>query len=491
LWAAALLLIFGLGWLAGNGGWHRHLADWMTRFWCDPRAALSAWAARADIPTLYVDCKFANMQKLATQRDRALEAGAHLAEATEAVPARLTLDNRTVDVDMRLPEIEAAALAGSRWPFVVTVRNGKALRDMSRLILWPADETTYFGLTYRAALRARHIPATASYYVNLTVNGTGWGLYLVEEVPSTVLMEAQGFSPQSVVVVFDRRAYLEAQPLVVDGGFAYARVIVFRGDNDARDDPALAAIHADVVRLLRGVERGIHAPSTIFDPQTLADFMALTMLWRGTPTLDWRSLYLLYDPTTRRFTPIGSSALPGTMLPLPAAFTADPIIQRAYARSLATFGDPTFLTTLEQGEDWRTDTAVAPVGILSEHQTRMRALVMPARSLVAAVAESEGAWQLILTNVTPFPVEVLALDVGERALLSLDPAWVLEADRARLLDAADGIILPAQTGDTAPSIVVRVPLTVLRAVAPAMPETINVVTRIWGLDAQIVVPLEW
>ncbi len=491
LWAVALLLVFGAGWLVGNGGWHRHLADWMTRFWRAPRVVLQAWATRADIPTLYVDCKFANMQKLATQRARALEIGAHLAEAAEAVPARLTLDGKTVDVDMHLPEIEAAALTGTRWPLVVVLRDGKTLRDLSRFILWPAAETTYFSLTYRAALRARHLPTTASYYVHLTVNGTGWGMYLVEEIPSVASLQAQGFPAQSVIVAFDRRAYLEAQPLVPDGSFAYARIVVFRSDNDARDDSELAAIRADVVRLLHGVEQGIYAPSTLFDPQTLADFMALTMLWRGTPTLDWRSLYLLYDPATRRFTPIGSSALPGAVLALPEAFTADPAIRRAYAQALMAFGSPTFLATLQQGEDWRTDAAVSSAETLAEHQARMRAFVAPVRPLVATITELEGGWQLTFANVTPFPVEVLALDVGERVRLPLDPAWVLDADRARLLEAADGLILPAQTGDVARSVTVHVPLTALPAAAFRTPETVNVITRIWGLEAQIAVPVEW
>ncbi|HOU13664.1 MAG TPA: hypothetical protein PKZ84_11155 [Anaerolineae bacterium] len=493
LWTLALLLVLGVGWLAGNGGWLRRLGTSAAAFWRDPRGTLAAWTARADFPALYLDLKLANFQQLTALRARALEFGAYLAEDGEVVPATLTLDNKTVDTDLSLPEIEAAALTGDRWPFVVTLRDGKTLYDMRQATLWPVNDAlpwqrTLLSQSYRAALRARGLPTTASQVVRLTVNGANWGLYVMEETP----LSALAAFPDHALVYFDRRAYLETQPVVSYDSFAYARIVVANATGNARD-PALAALRADVTRILRGVEQGTYAPSVAFEPQPLADFMALTMLWRGDFALDWRSLYLLYNPTTRRFTPLGTAPLPGAALPLPSAFTNHPALQSAYVQALAAYSQPEFLAAVRDSEAWREDEAIAGARLdeLLEHQARMRALVAPSRTISAALVEVEDGWQLTLTNVMPFPVEVLGLAIGDRAELPLDAAWVTEAERAYLRGAAEGIALPAQTTELAQPVVVRVPLTALRAVAPGTPEAVTLVTRIWGLDTRIVVPVEW
>ena len=507
LWAAALLMIFGLGWLAGNGGWHERLGAWATAFWRDPGGVFAAWSARANIPTLYLDLKFVNIQQLSARRLTALESGAYLG-GDAPVPGKLTLNGASAEADVSLPEVEAAALLNDRFPFAVTLRDESTLLDMRQATLWPIDEQTswprmLFSRAYRAALRERGIPATACEVVRLNVNGMNWGLYVMEETPATATAALEGFSPESVVVYFDRRVYLEVQPVVDESSFAYAKIAVVPVRETptrvgaTRPDPALAALRADVERILRGVEQGTYPPSAAFDPQTLADFMALTMLWRGDFALDWRALHLIYDPATRRFTPLATGALPGHALPLPAAFTADPAIQQAHAQALAAFGQPEFLASVQRSADWRADEAVAAgdafaaADVLDGHQTQMRILASPARTLVAVITESEGAWQLRLTNAIPFSLEVLSLDIGERAVLPLDPAWVVETDRARLLDAANGIVLPAFTVWPPSSVTVRVPVAALREIAPGPAEAVSVVTRIWGLDARIPVPADW
>ncbi len=490
LWALALLLVLGVGWLAGNGGWFQRLGTSAVAFWRDPRGALAAWTTRADVPTLYLDLKLANVKRLTALRTRALEFGAYLAEEGEAVPATVTLDNTSVDADVSLPEIEAAALTSDRWPFVVTLRDGKTVFGMRQATLWPVDDitpwqNTLLSQSYRAALRAHSIPATASQVVRLTVNGASWGLYVLEETPRSALAAF----PNHVLVYFDRRVYLAAQPVVTGGSFGYARIVVSRG-LDTRDDPAL---RADVARILRGVEAGTSTPSAAFAPQPLADFMALTALWRGDFALDWRSLYWLYDPATQRFTPLGTGALPGDALPLPTAFTDDPAIQRAYAQALEAFSRPEFLAAARDSEDWRRDRAIfgARLDSLADHQSRMRALVMPSRTIFASLDEIEGAWQLTLINVMPFPVEIISLDLEDQVEVLLNPVWVRESDRAHLLNVADNIILPARTVELAPPVVVRVPLTALRDVAPGTPKAVNLVTRIHGLDTFVVVPVGW
>ena len=104
-----------------------------------------------------------------------------------------------------------------------------------------------------------------------------------------------------------------------------------------------------------------------------------------------------------------------------------------------------------------------PWSALEANQAAMRRLIAPSDPLFAHVKADSTALVLRLDNVQPFPVQVVGLDIGESALVPVDPAWVPDSDYASLVemtDVADANV-QAQAG------------IILRAAAASIPRTIH------------------
>ena len=508
LWVFLLILAFGAGFLVAHLGWYHWLGTFGATLLENPRSAFDAWRYRVEIPTLTVDLDFASYQQLAARRERALQTGANLASEMDAVPATLAFDAVPVDVMLRLPETTVAALSGDRWPFEFTARAGQSLSDVSRGTLVPVDEHTRFDQLYLMMLRSADIPVAEHHYVDLVVNGAHWGFYGLETLPSTEWLVARGFSSGSVVVFFDQHDYLVAPPASPVGSFAYARIVVARAAGGTReawaqaltDDPSLAAIRADVVHNLRALEQGDAAPSDLFDADVLGRMLAITTFWQGSSELDWRTICLAYDPATQHFTPIGTAARSVPALSLPVAFTDDPIIQRTYVQMLKNLSDRQFLETMQRTWDAErlrladavvVDSSPALADVLADRQSQVRALLSPSRTLFARGSAGEGALLVRLDALLPYPVEVLGFDFSERGFLPLDSAWVTPRMGGSLVDVEDSVVVRARVTDAPVAIDVRVPLSALPVELLGTPDELRVVTRIWGLDNEIAVPMEW
>ena len=127
-----------------------------------------------------------------------------------------------------------------------------------------------------------------------------------------------------------------------------------------------------------------------------------------------------------------------------------------------------------------------PWPALEAHQATMRHQIAPAVALLAALEPGEDGPVVRLNNVLPFPVEIVALDVGENVFLSADPAWVDEFGRDLLVEDAEGVVLRAATDSRVRTVRLRVPPEVLGHISQPASE-ISVVARLWGLEGQHVV----
>lgn len=504
LWSFLLVLAFGLGLLVCQLGWGDLLRAYVDVLRRAPQLIVMGWSQRVEVPSLTLDLAFADYQRLYARREQA----PNPAIDVTPVPAMITSKEGAVSVDLRLLNVAVTESNGVHWPFELIANAGESLLGMRSAILVPADEDLLFTQRYLAMLHDLGSPVPMRRYVRLTVNGTDWGLYVLEELPSTEMLVAEGFSPESVVVFFDPHEYLEAQPVVLGDSFAYAQIAVVRAVGGSREewaaaldgDPALAAVYADVVRTLRGVELGEYAPSEAFDVETLARYLAAMMFWRGSSVLDWRTLYLAYDPATRRFVPIGTNAVADSTTQLPTAFIDDPAIQYAYVQTLRTFCKPEFLEAMQEAWDLESSRLSAFITLgypladwdaLSAHQDRIQSMLSPSRTLFARVTEIDGILQVRLDAVLPFPVEVLGFDFAERGFLPAAPTWVNPQTKAAFVTGVDGVILRARVSDAPVMAEMQIPLSSLPMALQGVPDEIRIVTRIWGLDAQIVVPAEW
>ena len=469
---ALLLLAFGLGFAAHQGGWYRPLETIAVSFARRPALTAASLLRRSDLPTLTLDVKLARYLELVDRRDQALRTGANAVSAQDFVSATITGPDGPVPIWLRLAAGPATGLAGARWPLEAVSRQDATLFGQRAFTLTPADAGTLSTWGYLETLRRAGLLASPYRLVLLTLNGSSKGLYAEEAHPSSAWLAAPG-RPEVAVVYFDAAAYWEAwawQTVAPTGdGFPTARAAVDCPATEA----AASAVCLDALRALQALQSGTLAPSAVLDVDETAKFLALTTLWRGSPELDWRSLYLAYDPTTARLTPIGTGSRPLPAAPLPPSLLDDPQLQVAVGRALAQYSSPDYLAQLqaELGADLETvewdlwpdlGDVADPWTALEAHQAAMRRQLAPERTLLASVETAdESALVLRLTNVLPFPVQVASLEVGEAGLLPIDPAWVDESDRALLVDGVEAVVLRAAAAPR--PVHLRVPLAALPA----------------------------
>jgi hypothetical protein len=462
-----LLVAFVLGFLVHQYEWHEVALRWGR----DPRGAFAAWSVRSALPQVSLDVRFADYQQLLSLRERALRLGVHVPFEDESVSATVIVGAGAREaVELRLPGGPASWLQGDVWPLDL---RWTRTTDWARLV--PVDEMRGEGAwqqwAYLESLRREGFAAATQMPVRLQLNGSSWGLYVLETP-----------APAEFHVAFDPQPAWEVQSAgesLAENGFRYATATVVGS--------AASPAAVEAMARLRAVQRGELTLSEFSDAETLGRFLALTALWTGDPAPDWRTLRWAYDPATQQLLPVGAGHPWAETAPLPEAFLDDPAVQTAYARALTELSRSSYLE--EQRREWGDTleqqwvalgvTAATPWSLLEARQQTLRARLAPERA-VAATLEREGAsFVLHLANLQSFPLEITGLDAGGTVLRALDPAWVYPEDGALLVEAGDALVLRAARGALPQRVRLRLP----RESTTAGGDTLTVVGRLWEAPA--------
>lgn len=467
----ALLTAFALGFLSHSYGWYETPLQWGTLLVREPRAAAALWRARAALPVVNLEARFSDYQRLSTLRERARQLGVHVPFAEETLRADMVSnDGQRHAVTVRLPGGPAIVADGDAWTLEVSPADtGDWLRltpvdDLRRAFAWQQ-------LGYLDALRQEGFAAATQAPVRLHVNGASWGLYILETP-----------APVEGAVFFDAQAAWEAQAAgepLSEGGFRYAAV--------ASTDALSPTLQAAAARL-RAVQLGERPLSEVCDAASLGRFLALTALWTGQSAPDWRTLRWQYAPATGLLAPVGIGQSWDAPAPLPATFYDDPAVQVAYARALTELSTPAYLEQLRRAsgatlaQHWLALGATQitpPWESLARHQRTLRARLAPPHALAATLTPDGRDFVLQLVNTQPFPLHIMGVDAGGAALHSLDPAWVIAADRPHLIDADENLVLRAASGAQVQPVRLRLPW----RLAATGGDTLFVVGRLWEAGA--------
>jgi len=491
LYLGVIGLSFVAGLLFAQWGWSRGIEEFTQALFQHPGLVWAAYRQRATVPTLHFDLAFQDAQRLASRRAQALTSGVNLVGEDDYVPAQVSWGDARTDVSIRLPQASASLLSGTRWPLELAATQSEPVLGMASALLLPAREDALVTAGYLTMLRDAGFPVVDRHFVRVTFNGVDWGVYTMES-----RVAPEGMSSAAVMVSFDTREFLATPVLDRASGFAYAQVEV--------SSPALAegeelVLSAEVVQLLRAIAQGEAAPTRYFDADALARFLGITTLWYGSPLLDWRTVRWAYDPGSQTFTPIGVGTVPDPTYAWPQVFTDDPSLQRAYAQDLRSLSEPAVLESLDHTALEALRLAVGadlgypppPWEMLWEHQQEMRAALSPSRTLFATADEYEGTLRIALEALLPFPVELLGLDFGDWGQMPMDVSWVDPSTRAALVEATSSVVLRARLNETPMPFLLTIPLEVIPVEARDAMGRLSLVTRIWGLDGLIAVPVIW
>ncbi len=461
-----------------------------------PALALRAAQMRSTLPRLQLDVGFSDYQRLVNAAAEGLGAEpvcvpAAVAGDSASVAARVCSEEaRFVDGNYQTPALS------------LSVEDGGTLLGMRRASLVPATPDAALVQGYFQALETAGLPVPEFRVVGMSVNGSDWGLYAVEELVSFNGLPGSAGGDYDLVAAFEAPARIEGLPAAPGSSFAAAELRIGSAvdeapgdwESAAQRDPELAAMGAAAADRVEGLLSGALLSSEVLDTSLYSKYLALTCLWRGVLMPDWQVFRLAYSSDSGRFVPLAAAARHSGQTPLAVQFYDDPELQRAYVQALSAYSDSDYVdasledsdlaaTYLMLGGTARGSGAIQDV--LSTNRAVMRAFITPSSSVRVSVLDDDGYLQLAFEATEPYPIEVQALELGEQGVVTLKHEWILEPSGDAALVESPGIVLRARTGAEPVVLRMRIPLDALPPAASRPGLELSVITCVWGLDGRI------
>lgn len=309
-----------------------------------------------DVPRLRLDVKFKHWQKILAEREKALERGYLIGADDSAVPATISLGDQAGRGKIRLKGDLTDHLVGNK-SWSLRVESDVHFFGMRRFSLHRPGVREYAaGPLFLEYLRRQGVLAPRYALVNLTVNGSDWGMMELEEHVGTELLESQD-KKDGVIGRFDDGAAWRhaATHYPIGSRFDFDTRSFGPYDNywtaefeayrtkklqkDARTASNLALAKA----LLAGYQDGTLRPADVFELNAWARYLVATAIWGDVNTHKWGNVRLYLNPFTLKLEPVAGDIespprpvdsieiLPRMVV---AGFMRDPAFRDALARAV-------------------------------------------------------------------------------------------------------------------------------------------------------------
>jgi len=281
-----------------------------------------------DLPTLFLDIPFENVQLIQNKRDEGVNRGILLSSDEDFVSATIRYnDSSPINVKIRLKGDWSDHLTGEKWSYRIHVLDESAIEGMRRFSIQAPETRHYlYEWAYHQTLTRENVLNPQYFFVNVIVNGENKGIYAVEESFNVELMESQQ-RRAGVLLRYDESdlwqnwaTYFsvgreELQMLAESSGyfmktdFEAAHISGF-ASGSIQNDPVLLAEYRTAQSMLRGYQNGDLPAGEVFDLETLGSYLAVTELWGAGHAYAWQNLRFYYNPITNLLEPIGFDGMP-------------------------------------------------------------------------------------------------------------------------------------------------------------------------------------
>lgn len=244
---------------------------------------------------LYIDINHQNYQKLAFNRQYALDTGILSTTDDDFVPAKITLADQTVDVDLRLKGDRLIHYQHSdKWSFRIQVDGDQSLLGMTELSLHrPGARNYIYEWIFHELLSQEGVLALRYQFVDVTINGRYLGTYALEEHFAKQVVESQEFR-EGPIIRFSE-----------DSGTALYSSPIDTYQTTKWSLPQNHPQAQKAIDLLQSFRRGELTVGQVFDTQKLATFLAISDLLETHHATISKSLRFYYNPITSLLEPIG------------------------------------------------------------------------------------------------------------------------------------------------------------------------------------------
>ena len=305
-------------------------------------------------PTIIIDIKYKNVEKLHRKREEALYRGILVQGDDDFVAASIRIGDQTVKAKLRLKGDWVDHMVGEKMSLRVHMKGDAQLFGMRRFSLQhPRTRGYQTEPLFLETLKFFDVLAPRYMFVNVILNGDNLGIMAFEEHFSKELLEHQG-RKEGVIVRFDESLVWSHYAATKESGGPYysyqnAEIGAFQETKIGQSE-TLSSDYVTAVGLLRAfVERKLLA-SEVFDTERLGSFLAVADFWGGWHTLDWLNMRFYFNPITMKLEPVGYDAelqnrhhigqtRPTARFPISVSMLDDPVIFSSYKRALSILSD--------------------------------------------------------------------------------------------------------------------------------------------------------
>jgi hypothetical protein len=405
-----------------------------------------------------IGIKYKDYQRLAYERELALQRGIIETTKDSYVPAKITHDGRTSKAKIRLKGDYPDHLQGSKWSLRVKIKGNDALMGMRKFSIESPRRSGWINeWIMHELLRHEGLIALRYDYVNITINGFGKELLAHNE------------RREGPILKFDESAQTNSEKLgpgerISQTDVFYLADIISFNTTDTYTDPTLRREFLVGRQLLSDFRSGKKQASEVFDVKRAARLFALADILQAQHAVRWKNIRFYFNPVTHRIEPIAYNAY-GPALGLPrlqmftyhswvekalhvtqvsewlGLFFADDVFRQTYFQELTRLSRPGYLeNVLEKIEPDLIQKLniiykdypymnVEAKGYLRQylrnrdHGYDLLHTKAPLKVYLGTDKLADGAIKLTVANTAFLPVELLALECGlaQRTFSDIQP----------------------------------------------------------------------
>jgi hypothetical protein len=327
-----------------------------------------------NLPTLYLDIPFENMQVIQQKRSEALQSGILLSSDEDYVSAWVRYnESAPIDVQIRLKGDWTDHLEGDKWSYRIHIEDDAAIEGMTRFsIQAPETRNFLYEWGYHQALLREGLLAPRYFFVNLIENGENKGVFAVEESFYTELIESEQ-RRSGVIIRYDEddmwqnwttffsngredmRTAAGQSGYFMQADFESATISGF-GQGKIAGDPVLLEEYRTAQQMLRNYQNGTLSADQVFDMQQMGEFIAITEVWGAGHAIAWHNLRFYYNPVTNLLEPVAFDGIPMVEPYVSVNFAEDDpdisllddeAMRYAFFETIPQYLDETYITSLQ------------------------------------------------------------------------------------------------------------------------------------------------
>ncbi len=278
-------------------------------------------ASNARLPDLIqIDIKHLDYQKLAYNREIALQRAGLFADCRDEVPASIRYNNKTYKVKLRLKgDLSDHWKDRKKWSFRVRTKREDTLFGMREFSLQAPSTRRFLNeWVFHKLLKYNGLIALRYFFVEVIVNGDNLGIYAVEEGFDKQLLEHNGRREGPIVkyddyLLWHDKSYagrnwknpnLQIRNYDMEEVYATAPVVAYHSKN-IKADSTLSNQAQAARNLLEAFRRGELSVSEAFDIERLAELFAVVHFVGGFHALAFANIRYYYNPIIDKLEAIG------------------------------------------------------------------------------------------------------------------------------------------------------------------------------------------